>query len=193
MTPEPQGFSVFLPTPDPTPLAPQMPTAIPVRPAPSNSWSERDPLPEPTSTTPAGSPPARNPLDTPDRTTRVRFTVPESTESPRPRESTPSAFQLGSRESSTSPDISTPTRTIPGALPMTPILRPETPELAQRLETPSAPARPIPKPQHQDELCQEVNRRLFHHMMTQEVSQDVDVTEINTNPDLPALRLHEEL
>ncbi|KAL1953486.1 hypothetical protein VTO42DRAFT_2765 [Malbranchea cinnamomea] len=37
MTPEPQGFSVFLPTQDPTPLAPQMSTAILVRPMPSNS------------------------------------------------------------------------------------------------------------------------------------------------------------
>ncbi|KAL1952853.1 hypothetical protein VTO42DRAFT_4097 [Malbranchea cinnamomea] len=73
-----------------------------------------------------------------------------------------------------------------------PVLRPETPELAQRLEILSAPARPISEHQHQDELRQEVNRRLFHHMMTQEASQDVDVTEINTNPDLPALRLRAE-
>ncbi|KAL1952896.1 hypothetical protein VTO42DRAFT_3973 [Malbranchea cinnamomea] len=72
---------------------------------------------------------------------------------------------------------------------MTPVLRPETPELAQRLETPSALARPISEPQHQDELRQEVNRRLFRHMITQEASQDVDMNEINTNPDLPALRL----
>ncbi|KAL1953521.1 hypothetical protein VTO42DRAFT_2638 [Malbranchea cinnamomea] len=84
MTPEPQRFSVFLPTSDPTPLAPQMPTTILVRPAPSNSRSEREPPPEPTSTTPAGSSLARNPLDTPDGTNRVRFAVPESTESPRP-------------------------------------------------------------------------------------------------------------
>ncbi|KAL1956597.1 hypothetical protein VTO42DRAFT_7008 [Malbranchea cinnamomea] len=114
MTPEPQGFSVFLPTSDPTPLAPQILTTIPVRPAPSNSRSEREPPPEPT---------------------------------------------LAS---------------------------------GQALETPSALARPIPEPQHQDELCQEVNRRLFHHMMTQEASQDIDVTEINTNPDLPVLRLRAE-
>ena len=131
---------------------------------------QAEPLPE-TSTTPLQSPPLRNILQMPAQAVQSLST------------SHPTSPAL--QQACSTASIQTPTRTMPGAMPITPILMPETPELQEHLYTPATPARPSIT-QQQDDIQAAVHMRFLQQLMT----QDAEAMDIDTNPSPPLLDLH---